>query len=459
MADLDRLFHMADETASEGVNLLAEMIRFETVNSGVMPTGNELPLCLHLRDWLAGEGIESHIYESAENRGSLVARLRGSGGSKSGSRGGPSLMYMGHIDVVPVENPKEWRFPPFSGTVADGRMWGRGAADMKGMVAAELMALAVLRRSGLSLRGDLIVAAAADEETGGQYGFGWLAANQPEAIRADFAINEGGGGPIPIPGGTAYSIDTGEKGRLELHISLQGKATHAASPWQGDNVSYKLGEVLRRLEQWQPEINVSHEFFRELAALAGWWEPVTAENVDSLADELSKVSRGLGSAIRGLSRMTLVPTMFSGGIKSNAVPAACKLVCDVRTLPWQDEGYVRKQVDEVLAGIEGASYELIYTAVPNSSPYDTRLSAAIQTATAAASGREDLQWLPSLTTGFTDARLVRPLGGVVYGFSPGHPGADLMHPSGVHGTDESSALADLLFMTKVFLALAVDLLS
>jgi acetylornithine deacetylase/succinyl-diaminopimelate desuccinylase-like protein len=465
MVDLDRLFRIADETASEGVQLLADLIHFETVNTGVMPTGNELPLCRHLRDWLAGEGIESQIYASAEERGNLVARLRGSGGSskigsggKIGSREGPNLMFMGHIDVVPVENPKEWRFPPFSGTVADGRIWGRGAADMKDMVTAELMAMVLLRRAGVPLKGDLILAAAADEEAGGAYGFGWMAANKPEAIRADYAINEGGGGPIPIPGGTAYSIDTGEKGRLELHITLEGKATHAASPWQGNNVSYTLEEVLRRLEQWQPEINVSHEFFRELAPLLGRKEAVTAANVDALADELSKVSRGLGSTVKGLSRMTLVPTMFSGGIKSNAVPATCKLVCDVRTLPWQDEAYVRKQVDGVLSGIKGARYELIYTARPNSSPYDTPLSAAIRKATAAASGRQDLRWLPSLTTGFTDARLVRPLGGVVYGFGPGAPGADLMHPSGVHGTDESSALADLLFMTKVFLALAVEVL-
>ncbi len=451
MPELDRLFRMADESAAEAVALLTDMIRYETVNTGVMPTGNELPLCRHLRDWLASEGISSQILESAENRGNLVARLLGSAGS-------PRLLFMGHIDVVPVENPSEWRFSPFSGTVADGRIWGRGAADMKDMVAAELMALVILKRAGVNLRGDLIVASAADEETGGQYGFGWLAEHAPETIRADYAINEGGGGPIPIPGGDAYSIDVGEKGRLELRITLQGKATHAALAWEGDNVSFKLGEVLRRLEKWQPEIVVSHVFFRELAALLGRSEPVTAANVDALAGELSKVSRGLGSEVRGLSRMTLVPTMFSGGIKSNAVPAVCKLVCDVRTLPWQDEDYVRKQVDQVLAGIAGASYELIYTAVPNASPYDTPLSAAIRSATAAASGRNDLKWLPGLSTGFTDSRLVRPLGGVVYGFGPAYPGSDLMHPSGVHGANESSEVANLLFMTRVFLALTLELL-
>lgn len=452
MPDLERLFRVADETSAEGIKLLADLIRFETVNTGVMPTGDELPLCRFLADWLAGEGITAKVLESAANRGNLVARL-------PGSRGSPRLLYMGHIDVVPVEDPQEWRFPPFSGKVADGRIWGRGAADMKSMVAAELMALVILRRAGIALRGDLIVAAAADEETGGNYGFGWLAQYAPESILADYAINEGGGGPVPTPGGTAYAIATGEKGRLELRITLRGSATHASSPWMGDNVALKLGEVLRRLERWQPEIDVSHEFFPALSALLGREQPITRETVDSLSDELMQVSTGLGSELRGLSRMTIVPTMFSGGIKSNAIPASCRLVCDVRTLPWQDEPCVRAQVEQVLAGIDGASYELQVTAISNASPYDTRLSAAIRRATAAASGRDDLQWLPTLTTGFTDSRLVRPLGSVVYGFGPGRPGADLTFPSGVHGRDESVELADLLFMTKVYLALALELLA
>lgn len=452
MMDLVQLLNMADETAEEGVRLLADLVRFETVNTGVMPTGNELPLCQFIQDWLNREGVGSQIFLSAENRGNLVARLPGSEGS-------PRLLYMGHIDVVPVEDPDEWRFPPFSAEVANGRLWGRGASDMKSMVAAELMAMALLRRAGVPLKGDLIVASAADEETGGKYGFGWLAEHAPDAIRAEYAINEGGGGPIPIPGGVAYSIDTGEKGRLELRIHLRGKAAHASSPWSSDNVSFKLARIIRRLQRLKPEINVSHEFFAGLMDLLGREEPVTVENVDALARELSKTSRGLGSSLLGISRMTIVPTMFTGGIKSNSIPAACDLVCDVRTLPWQDEAYVRAQVDQVLSRIKGASYDLVYTAVPNASPYDTRLSQAIRKATAAASGRNDLMWLPGLSTGFTDARLVRPLGTVVYGFGPGHPDEDLNHPGGVHGKNESCELLNLLFMTKAFVALAVEMLA
>ena len=214
MTTPDRLFSLVDDNADEVVALLTDLIRFETVNTGVMPTGNELPLCQYLQRRLAAEGIESQILLSAENRGNLIARLAG---SQATAR---RLLYMGHTDVVPVEDPAEWRYPPFSGTVADGRVWGRGAADMKDMVAAEVMALILLRRAGVALKGDLILAAGADEETGGEYGFGWLAKNAPEAILADYAINESGGGPIPTPNGLVYTINTGEKGRLEVHITL-----------------------------------------------------------------------------------------------------------------------------------------------------------------------------------------------------------------------------------------------
>ncbi len=451
MLALDSLLRLADEHADEAVGLLSDLIRFETVNTGIMPTGNELPLCRYVQERLAAEGIAAEILCSAANRGNLIARL-------PGRTGRPRLLLMGHTDVVPVENPTEWRHPPFAGTVAEGRVWGRGAADMKDMVAAEIMALILLRRAGVQLDGDLILAAAADEETGGAYGFGWLVAHAAESIQAEYAINEGGGGPLPLADGPVYTIPIGEKGRLEVHITLRGRPAHAASPWMGDNVSFKLGELLRRLQAWQPELDVSAEIFARLPALLGRAEPVTPQNVDALADKLSGMSRPLGSLVRGMSRMTLVPTMISAGVKSNSVPAACTLICDVRTLPQQDEAYVRRQVEQLLAGIEGASYELVWTAVANASPYDTPLAAALRRATAAAAGRNDLRWLPSLTIGFTDSRLVRPLGIVTYGFAPAHPTADLQHPAGVHGTDESSEIATLIFRIKLLMALAVDLL-
>ena len=451
MTSLQTLFQMVDDSEYELVELLCQLIRFPTINTGVMPTGDELPLVEFLQGKLAAEGIASEIYKSAERRANLVARL-------PGRTGAPRLLYMGHTDVVPVEDASVWTYPPFSGTVADGRVWGRGASDMKDMLAAEAMALILLKRAGVELQGDLIFAAGADEETGGQYGFGWLAQNAPEAIRADYALNEGGGDCFRTDQGLVYTVMVGEKGRLEAHITVRGRGAHASVPWAGDNPAFKLAEILNRLAAYQPEINVSQEIFAALPSLLKRSEPITVGNVDAVADEVGTVNRHLGYGLRGLSRMTIVPTMISGGIKSNSVPTTCKLVCDVRILPHQDEAYVRSQVEQLIAGLDGVSYELVYTAVPSASPYDTDFAAAVRRATEAATGRQDLLWLPSLTTGFTDSRLVRPLGVTIYGFGPAHPDADPNFPSGVHGANENTEIRGLLLMTKMFIALTSDVL-
>jgi acetylornithine deacetylase/succinyl-diaminopimelate desuccinylase-like protein len=192
--------------------------------------------------------------------------------------------------------------------------------------------------------------------------------------------------------------------------------------------------------------------------LTGRQTAISTENVDEFAKEMLVANRPLGMALLSLSRMTIVPTMLVGGVKSNSVPAGCTLVCDVRTLPHQDEAYVRSQVEGILEGIDGASYELIYTAIPGASSYDTEFAAAVRRATQVALGRSDLHWLPSLVAGFTDSRLVRPLGTVVYGFNPEHPDVDPNIPSGAHGANESTDIRSLVLKTKMLVALAFDVL-
>ena len=137
--------------------------------------------------------------------------------------------------------------------------------------------------------------------------------------------------------------------------------------------------------------------------------------------------------LRALSRMTLTPTMIRGGIKSNSVPESIRLTCDVRTLPHQDDGYLSQELDKILGGIPGVSYEIDYMAVPNSSPFETELARGIQEATALALERQDIQWVPAISNGFTDSRFTRPLGVTTYGFSGSHPDDDPML-SMAHGT-------------------------
>ena len=450
MPDLDDLFAQVDAARDDILTLEQDLVRIPTVNTGFMPTGNETAVCEYVRQWLAQDGIQSEILESAPDRGNLIARLEG----RSGKAG---LMFMSHTDVVPVEEESKWRFPPFSATIAEDRVFGRGASDCKGLLTAQLMAMRLLKRNGIQLEDGLILASGADEEHGGRYGFGWLAENHPDKLAAPYAVNEGGGTPIQAAGALTYILGVGEKGRLQIEIDVKGSSAHASTPWQGTNAMYRLSQALRNIEQFEPELDTSTGLFDHLSTFAIEHKP-SPENVEEIIAEIEPSNPRFASMLRALSRMTLTPTMIRGGIKSNSVPEAIRLTCDVRTLPHQDEQYVRDQLNEVLGGIPGVEYEIDYMARPNSSPFETDLSRSIQTITARALGRDDIQWVPAISNGFTDSRFTRPLGIVTYGFSGSHPDDDPML-NYTHGTDESVGIKSLLSGTKIMLGLACDMLA
>ncbi|MEE9199229.1 MAG: M20/M25/M40 family metallo-hydrolase [Dehalococcoidia bacterium] len=449
MATLAELLSQVDTLRDEIISLERDLVRIPTVNTGVMPTGDETKVCRFLSDLLEREGIRGEILESAPSRGNYIARMKGSGA-------GPTLLYMAHTDVVPVETEDRWICPPFSGDIIDGRLYGRGATDCKGLLTCQVMAAVILKRAGVRLEGDLILAATADEETGGKYGFRWLAQNHPEMIKADYAINEGGGEVAKREGGPAYMFGIGEKGRLEAHITVKGTPCHASTPWNGDNAVAKASRVLQRLEEYRPEIDVSTELFRHLRSLGVEEEP-TPQNIGQIAEELAQRDKQLGSLVRGLSRMTISPTMISGGIKSNSIPSACRITCDVRILPHQDEEYVRREVGKIVEGIPDVEVEIDYTAVPSLAPYETEFAARVRAATEQALDGSEAVWIPTFSTGFTDSRFVRPLGILTYGFQVSHP-EDEVDKANIHGTNESVDVRNLVVGTKMLVALAVDVL-
>ena len=450
MPTLEELFAQVDEQREEIIALEQALVRIPSVNTGIMPTGDETPVCEYVRDWLAEDGIKSEILARVPNRGNIIARIEGAN-LEAG------LMFMSHTDVVPVEEEDKWRFPPFSATIADGRIFGRGATDCKGLLTAQMYAMRLLMRNGIKLQDSLILASGADEEHGGRYGFGWLAENYPEKIRAPFAVNEGGGTPIDSPSGLTYLLGTGEKGRLQVEIDIKGTSAHASVPWQGSNALYTLHRILKRIEDYEPERDTSTSLFEHLSVFAIEHKP-SAENIDDIIAEMEPLNPRFASLMRALSRMTLTPTMINGGIKSNSVPESIRLTCDVRTLPHQSDDYLREQLDMILEGIPNTTYEIDYMAVPNSSAFETRLGRSIRHATAAALGVDDIQWVPAISTGFTDSRFLRPLGTITYGFVGSHPDDDPMLDH-VHGTDESVGISSLISGTKIMLALAIDVLN
>src|SRR6266513_988389 len=170
---------LAEHLQQETTEVLQRLVRFNTVN----PPGNERAALEYLASYLEEAGLETD--------------LRGTGD-------GPTLCYLGHVDTV-LADPSEWTHDPWSGEVADGFLWGRGALDMKSQVAAEVAAAASLAREGWRpAAGELMVVAVADEETGGGLGARWLTTTHPEKVRCDLLINEGGGAVFEYAGRRRY---------------------------------------------------------------------------------------------------------------------------------------------------------------------------------------------------------------------------------------------------------------
>jgi len=465
-AVLERLLADVDEAREELAALLAALVRFPTVNYGDghpgyggVPNGNETPCAAFLRDRLSAEGIAASVHESAAGRGNLIARLPGAGRAPAAPLASPSLLFMAHLDVVPVEDPERWPHPPFDGVIADGLVYGRGSRDAKSLAACEAMVMLLLRRRGVQLAGDLALLCAADEESGGRFGAGWVAA-QPELraqVCADVALNEGGGGALRLPRGLAYAFATGEKGRLEVRIRIEGKPGHASAPWRAENALERAGIVLERLRRYRPALDTSHPLFATLPALfgpAGGLEgPLTPETVEAAIERLARDYPTVADALRSASRPTLVPTMLHAGVKSNSIPATCTIVCDSRTLPSQDAAFMRRELQRLLEDLPWTDVEVETTAVANASDFDHPFRATCAEALRLALGRDDVPLVPSLCGGFTDSRFLRPLGVRVYDFMPLHPDAEALD-TGVHGTNERIEIEGLVVRTRFLMAAA-----
>src|SRR4029079_4971989 len=230
-----------DSLRDEVTELLQELIRLNTVN----PPGNETQAAEVLRDYLAENGVESELYAKVPERANLVARIQGSGD-------GPSFLLLSHTDTV-VADAAEWQLDPWSGELRDGEIWGRGALDMKGQVAAKAGGVASLAGEGFEPSGDLIFAATADEEVGEDFGLSWLCREHPDAVRAEYCVNEGAGDRIDFGGGRIfYLCSAAEKMSSPFRLIVHGRSGHASMPGIADNALVKAAGMIERLPGLPP---------------------------------------------------------------------------------------------------------------------------------------------------------------------------------------------------------------
>ena len=435
------------EVEEEVTHLLSDLIRINTTN----PPGNETEAAKYLARHLGSEGFKCELYESAPDRGSVITRIKGTGEK-------PSLLLLSHLDVV-AANAEEWSVDPFGGMVKDGFVWGRGALDMKGMTAIEVMTMKLLKRNNVKLKGDVILAATADEEKGGLAGADYLLRNYPEKVFADYVLNEGGGLAVPTQNKNVYTVQTAEKGILWFKVKAKGTPGHGSMPDVADNAIMRMGKVIEKLGNYRSQVLFVPTVKRFLNEIAGedasLQQPFSRllanpELSDQVLDELAKTAQPLVEEIRPRIRMTITPTIIHGGIKENVIPSECEATFDCRILPGQTTAQTLDAIKDLLkdVGMEKLTFETVQVNEPSESPAETPLYDVITSVLK--EFEPNCGVTPMLMTGGTDSRFFRKMGSVCYGFHPMRPEAPYDKIiKREHGIDERISIENLVFGTSV----------
>jgi acetylornithine deacetylase/succinyl-diaminopimelate desuccinylase-like protein len=420
---------------AQTTDVLRRLVRFNTVN----PPGNERPAIEYLAAYLSQAGFATQLLARAEQRPNLIADL-------VGAADGPTLTYLGHVDTV-LADPSEWRHDPWSGDVADGFLWGRGALDMKSQVAAEAVAGAALARAGWRpARGALKLVFVADEETGGDFGAQWLASEHPDRVRSDLLLNEGGGPVFEYGGQRRYGVCCAEKGIFRFRLTVHGVAGHASLPRTGDNALLKLAPVLARLAGAGPSFEVTEVPAALLRALG----EDDADPAGALRRIAAREPR-LVTMIEPMLGVTLTPTMAHASDKVNVIPSRAYLTVDCRVPPGLGEQSARARIATVLGDQLGAvEIEFTDTVAGNASPIASPLMDAIGEWVAA--NDPGAGTVPMILPGFSDSNWFRDAfpDCVAYGFFPQRHMTILQSGPLVHNADERIDVRDLGFATSFY---------
>jgi acetylornithine deacetylase/succinyl-diaminopimelate desuccinylase-like protein len=453
------------DPAAEATELLQRLIRFDTVN----PPGNERAAQEYLRAYLTEAGFECELLGAEPERPNLVARLRAVDRDPAHPNpthpdhdpihpSGPTLCYLSHVDTV-LANAAEWSaHGPWSGDLAEGFVWGRGALDMKSQTAAEIAAAAGLARSGWRpAKGELLIVAVVDEETGGELGAQWITKEHPEKVRCDLLVNEGGGAVFEYGAKRHYGVCCAEKGVFRFTVTTDGVAGHASMPKIGENALLKMAPVLARLAAKQPAYELTAEPQAFLAALGE--DP---NDPQGAVAKLGAADERLVTMFEPMLGVTFTPTRIKASEKINVIPSSAELKVDCRVPPGLGEEEVHRGIAEVLGEPtrKGAGWRIDFTEriEGNRSPMQSPLMDAIAEWVAEHDAGADV--VPVILPGFTDSRHFREAfpDCVAYGFFPQKHQSLFETQPLIHAADERIDTRDLTFATEFFRDLALRVL-
>ena len=445
----------ASDVEVQSTELLRTLIRNGCVNTGEESSGHEDRSCDALETFFQGSGLSCERYTSSPGRMSLITRIQGRDPKA------PTLLLMGHTDVVPV-SPSGWQRDPFAGDLVDGIVWGRGAIDMLNLTTTMAVATRRLATSGWRPQGTLIYLAVADEEAGGVYGAEHLVEHQPDAVKCDYVITESGGVPIPTPTGYKLRVSVGEKGGNWRLLTVHGTPGHGSRPFRTDNALVTAAQVIQRIADYRPAARILDAWKNYITAL-GLDPDLTADLIDP--DRVWKAARDMDNVTlareaHACTHTTFSPNVVRGGTKVNVIPDTVEIQVDIRALP----GITSEEVEAMLKEAMGDLADRVTIDTPPNrrrggslSPLDTPIMHAMSRIATKLMPNGSV--VPAMTTGGTDARFFRWKGIPSYGFGlhslriPYHE-----YPVMFHGHNERVDTESLRLSAEMWEALCRDFL-
>jgi len=435
-----------------GPKLLSELIRFDTTN----PPGNETPLAEFVCRWFESFDLPCQVIESSAGRGNAIMTWQG-------REPGNGTGLLSHLDVVPAQG-REWTHPPFSGEIADGCVWGRGALDDKGMLCAQMLAVAALKQEGFTPRHEITLMTTADEEAGGVWGIRWLLENRPELFDSiALAINEGGGMSLALPRANLFLLGTAERGNCWLRLATEGGGGHG-SLFRTDSPVNRMLFALNDLYKIRMGIRLPKTMVKtanallRYAGIAGTLEMVRRYRRETKEVPIPRTSNGSSSMkvhiprrlgiMRRMLSHSLNVTGLKGYERPNVIPNRVEATVDIRILPGTEPNMVIERV-RAAASKWRVKVEVIEAQRGFEFEPDKRFTGALRDALREVVPQAELA--PFMLPASSDSKFLVRAGIKTYGFFPLRPKQSLLPLTElIHGTNERIEIEDLLFAARVY---------
>lgn len=407
----EMLLRWVDDDREDILNFLSRFIQAKSPN----PPGDTRDAADHVCSFLALKSIPYQIIAPRSEMPNIVS-------SFDGNVPGRHLVLNGHIDVFPVGDASKWNHDPWGGKIVDGKIYGRGAADMKAGTTASIFTFIYLHRLREKLKGRLTLTCVSDEETFGPWGARYLMDHNSE-VHGDCCLNGEPSSP--------YTIRIGEKGLLWIAFTIETRGAHGAYPHITSSANKIAGRLMAELET--------------LSSI----KPSTPANLAvALTGETETIDKALGQgAAEILNKVTVNIGTINGGVKVNMIPGKCVMECDIRLPVNLDKETVMAELNRICDNYSGVSYRVINHTPPSFCDPDNPMVHCLQSNAKEIIG---IKPKPIVSLGGTDARLWRHKGipAFVYGPFPRNMGA----------ADEYVEVEEFLNILKIHLRSSFDYL-